>query len=119
MRTTGFVTLACLVLAGCGPIDRSLGREWGREKVRLELLDRDRAVFADVELSAGGGVCGRVNAPNRLGGMTGFQRFVVTSGGDVLLEERIGSAKVAEFTSIVCGTMSERLDALERTAVQP
>lgn len=97
------LSLACLAVAGCD--NGAMIRSDARDAVRREVLDPSRAVFSNVEVSAGGAVCGLVNAPNRFGGMTGPQRFVVIPARDrlvreVILEERHSPAFLDEIDAL-------------------
>jgi hypothetical protein len=54
-------------------------------QVRVALVDPESARFQDVRAypETNGG-CGLVNARNRMGGYTGFTRFIALSGGEVI-----------------------------------
>lgn len=56
------------------------------EIVQLQLADPDSAKFKNVAYKKGIGVCGEVNAKNRMGGYVGYKTFVVEDNGLLLLE---------------------------------
>jgi len=57
-----------------------------RANLEERLIDYDNTRFRNVTVRDAGGsgryiVCGEINGPNHFGGLTGWQRFVTTSGG--------------------------------------
>lgn len=72
----------------------------GKSAVMKLLKDRGSAEFRH-ERWSGTAVCGEVNARNSFGGMTGFQRFVATSGFAVL-EENMQAQDFAEVWAKAC-----------------
>jgi len=60
--------------------ERSLAPYRAQRLVKAVLRDPESAEFRHVKP----GVCGYVNARNGFGGMSGFQRFVITDAGPVL-----------------------------------
>lgn len=87
MRVTGFVALACLALAGCDNVVTSWAESQALAAVRTELRDPGRARFSETGQTPGGAVCGRVNAVNGYGGMTGAKRFIVPPRRAAVFEE--------------------------------
>ncbi len=79
-------------------------RAAAKELVKQRLRDPGSAEFTDIQVFAGSGrrpmVCGRVNARNGFGGMTGAQRFIV--GGIVVLETEVGEGGMDELWSKSC-----------------
>ena len=71
----------CLSLTGCS-LDGGKARQ--RKAVTRVLFDAESARFEDeVKSPKRDSVwCGRVNAKNRLGGMVGFRRYIVTLSSD-------------------------------------
>lgn len=54
---------------------------WAREIVKTQLRDPGSAQFRGLRLKDSNTVCGEVNAKNGFGGYSGWQSFVVGSGG--------------------------------------
>lgn len=80
-------------------------RAAAKELVKQRLRDPSSAEFTDIVVHEGGPttstiVCGRVNARNGFGGMTGAQRFVV--GGTTALEDEIGAAAMNQMWAQFC-----------------
>jgi general secretion pathway protein G len=64
--------LPIVLLVGCGGGDIDAAKLAVAEK----LIDPESAQYRNVEAFANGNVCGEVNAKNRMGGYTGFDRFI-------------------------------------------
>jgi hypothetical protein len=83
----------------------SIYRAAAQELVKQHLRDPSSAQFSDIRVIPAGGrkptiVCGKVNARNGFGGMTGAQRFVV--GGTVAVEEELGEADMNQLWATFC-----------------
>lgn len=75
------MTAFVFVLAACGG-----EREAAREAVRQALVDPTSATFsAETEAFDKKGICGFVNAKNRMGGFSGPMPFLVTEGQPTLI----------------------------------
>lgn len=72
--------------------------------VRQRLRDPSSAEFSDLRVIPGGGasptVCGRVNARNGFGGVTGPRRFI--AGQTVVLEDEVGAAVMNDRWAASC-----------------
>jgi len=71
------LAVAVVALAGCAKQQAITEAE---RIVRASLVDPGSAQFQDVKATAGGTVCGMVNAKNRMGGYNGFKPFIVRRG---------------------------------------
>ena len=108
MRKIIVVVASILVAGKClaGPIDaekdkRQQGRdaqliEAAKKAIAYSLIDPESARFREVFIAPNRtAVCGQVNAKNRMGGYTGFQRFMysptkqgIDSDGSYFVEAR-------------------------------
>lgn len=79
-------------------------RAAAEELVRQRLRDPSSAEFSEIRVIDLPGkptiVCGRVNARNGFGGMTGSKRFVV--GATVAVEGDVNSADIAQLWATFC-----------------
>jgi hypothetical protein len=80
-------------------------RAAAQELVKQRLGDPSSAEFTDINVMEGAPgrstiVCGRVNARNGFGGMTGAKRFVV--GSTVALEADVGTADMDQLWARFC-----------------
>lgn len=77
-----------------------------KQRVLNVLNDPDSAKFGDVvyfkKTDAG---CGAVNAKNRMGGYTGFTRFVAFPDGDVRFEPDVNTE---------VGSVTDRIEAVQK-----
>lgn len=89
------VVLLVMGVGGYAIYQKKYGQiNWAQEAVAAELIDGESARFRNVKKHAVAGVCGEVNAKNRLGAYTGFKRFIVFGEpGDtakVFIDDAIG-----------------------------
>lgn len=98
MKKTISVSVALLLLAGCGDSSPSESTLDSRAQVRAQkavkelLRDGSSAEFRSLEVkrpvSGGRYVCGEVNSKNLLGAYTGYQQFV-SIGEMTILQEQL------------------------------
>ena len=103
--------MVALTLSRCGDEETSqvapnltIYKSAAKELVKEHLRDPSSAEFSDLHVAAGGTrdatVCGRVNARNGVGGMTGAKRFI--AGGTVVLEEEVGASSMDQLWQRFC-----------------
>jgi len=102
LRFASFITFAfiCFSMAGCGPSEKQLKEEAERKakeaenaqiealksKVLERLTDPASAQFRKLKLLQDNkGLCGEVNAKNKLGGYAGFSAFAVDPNGKAVV----------------------------------
>lgn len=119
------VTLVCFSLTGCGPSEQQLKDEAERKSKEVEnaqiealkskvlerLTDPASAQFRKLKLlRENKGLCGEVNAKNKLGGYVGFSAFAVDpSGKTVVLKAMtldIAKEDANNFKKLVLSMMS-------------
>lgn len=80
-------------------------RAAAKELVKQHLRDPSSADFSEIRVTPANSdrptiVCGKVNAKNGLGGMTGVKRFIV--GGTVATEKEVGEADMNQLWATFC-----------------
>lgn len=87
------VSLALLILCGCGPNGLIDAQVAARAKMDQSLKDPGSAEYTDVQAyrlsDTNFAFCGKVNAKNGFGGYTGSERFIA-SPGLALTESSLG-----------------------------
>ena len=73
-----------------------------KRQVSGRLKDAESARWGEIFSGKKGPVCGSVNAKNGFGGYTGFQRFVVSGGGLVVIEDDMVATEFEKVWSEVC-----------------
>lgn len=85
MRDILGVGFCCVVLlAGCDKLPWSNVNK-AHEAIRQNLVDPDSAEFRNESEGPHGDVCGEVNSKNRMGGYVGYNKFLWSSTGGVLV----------------------------------
>ena len=82
-----------------------------QSNVRRALTDPESARFEGVHINRQSGIsCGRVNAKNKLGGYSGFVRFLVSAAGTVVFEPKDPTG--TETASELIGLAGRKIDFL-------
>lgn len=75
MKALNLSVLALAIVFSTPAFAESLLAKEAKEAVRARLIDEDSAKFK-IDYEKNGVICGQVNSKNRLGGYTGYSRFM-------------------------------------------
>jgi len=81
-----------------------------RGPILMQLKDPGSAQFANEFISPSKALCGQVNAKNGFGAYTGFEPFIITSGGELIFHLR---GKPSQETDPKARQISEEIARLQ------